>query len=373
MEFAAIVERNPHCPRVRNRKIFRFPAPSGPVDAPPESGSILAHLLLLQLKRIGDAVLTAPVLGALRQAMPDATLTLILSGPAGNLAPLFQKADQVLLWNEETWAGAVQFWERFAALRPDAVLDFTGSDRSALLAVTSGASIRAGYAKASSGRARSLAINLPCHAAVRDLHTIDFHHALPQAAGLPTVPVPDAGHLLLPSGDGNPSLPAGYVVIHPGTAREEKFWPAESWRALLQYLHQQYQCPLVLTGGTWAPEVQHIDTILDQLEVPVLNLSGRLSLVELARVIAGARLAITVDTGAMHLAASFEVPQISLFGPTNPFHWAPRHPLSRVLQAGVLPEQILHPKQGGSPMIRLEWDQVARAADSLLQSPVTRG
>ena len=36
----------------------------------------------------------------------------------------------------------------------------------------------------------------------------------------------------------------------------------------------------------------------------------------------------------MHLAAAWCRPQIVLFGPTNPFHWHPRHPACRVLQAG---------------------------------------
>ena len=36
----------------------------------------------------------------------------------------------------------------------------------------------------------------------------------------------------------------------------------------------------------------------------------------------------------MHLAAAWRRPQIVLFGPTNPFHWRPRHALARVLQAG---------------------------------------
>ena len=53
------------------------------------SHTILPGFLLLQLKRIGDAVLTAPALAALRAAYPDTTLTLVLSGAAGALAGLF--------------------------------------------------------------------------------------------------------------------------------------------------------------------------------------------------------------------------------------------------------------------------------------------
>ncbi len=36
----------------------------------------------------------------------------------------------------------------------------------------------------------------------------------------------------------------------------------------------------------------------------------------------------------MHLAAAARVPCVVLFGPTNPFHWRPRHASARVIQAG---------------------------------------
>ena len=36
----------------------------------------------------------------------------------------------------------------------------------------------------------------------------------------------------------------------------------------------------------------------------------------------------------MHLAAAFGIPQVVLYGPTNPYHWRPRHSASRVVMAG---------------------------------------
>jgi ADP-heptose:LPS heptosyltransferase len=152
------------------------------------------------------------------------------------------------------------------------------------------------------------------------------------------------------------------VLIHPGTAREEKFWPAAHWAALVDDLHHKYRVPIVLTGGNWEFERQHLAGILSATTVPILDLSGKLNLRQLAPVIAGARLAVTVDTAAMHLASSFCVPQIALFGPTNPFHWAPRHQGATVLQSGVPKGTPWRPKQAGAPMSGLAWETVAAAA-----------
>lgn len=326
----------------------------------------MPRILLLQLKRIGDAVLTAPVLGALRAAMPDAEITLALAGGAAELGPLFADADEILTWNGRR--PNLRFWKRLLSLRPDVVLDFTANDRSALLAWSTWAPVRAGYEKFADKFLRRHSWNRLSPASVRDLHTIDFHHALPAAAGLDLPPVSDSGHLKIPDGLALPDiLPQNYALIHPGTAREEKFWPAERWAGLMDHLHGGHRLPIVLTGGTSDFEQKHIHAILAATHAPVLNLSGSLSLGQLAGIIAKARLAVTVDTGAMHLAAAFGVPQAGLFGPTNPFHWAPRHPLSVILRAGYSSEKepSRDSRQRGFPMTQLTEKSVLTALDGL--------
>ena len=325
----------------------------------------LSRFLILQLKRIGDVVLTAPTLGALREAFPDAQLTLILAGAAGQLGALFPMVDEVRTWRPEKLN--LPLLHHLGGLSPDVVLDFTGTDRSAFLSLLSRAPVRVGYEKFATGFLRKIASTQLCGANVRNLHTIDFHHALPAAAGFLLPAVADAGHLALPAGLVLPPLPERYVVIHPGSAREEKFWPPEEWGALLDHLHQRHGVPLVLTGGDWDFEQSQIAAILSHTAAPILNLRGCLSLEQLAGVIAGARLAVTVDTAAVHLAAAFCVPQIALFGPTNPFHWSPRHPRAMVLQSGIKPGTPFQKKQRGASMAGLSWQTVALAVEALLR------
>ena len=325
---------------------------------------ILPGILVLQLKRIGDAVLTAPALGALRKALPATRITLVLAGAAGDLGPLFSSADEVLVWR--TAGLNLRLLNHVRRMKPGMVLDFTGTDRSALLSLVSGAAVRAGYGKFADSFFRRWACTVTCQAPVRDLHTIDFHHSLAQAAGLDVPVVPDAGHLTLPRELGLPPLPDNYILVHPGTARDEKFWPPGHWSALLDYWHARHGVPLVLTGGGWDFERKHIAAILSGTKAPVLDLREKLNLPQLAGVIAGAKLAVTVDTAAMHMAAAFQVPQVALFGPTNPFHWAPRHARAIVLQSGVEPSAASLAKQAGAPMDGLAVATVAAAADRLL-------
>jgi heptosyltransferase I len=66
-----------------------------------------------------------------------------------------------------------------------------------------------------------------------------------------------------------------------------------------------------------------IREIIAQSEVPPLSLAGRTTLAELASVLKTARLAVTADTGPMHLAAALGTPVAALFGPTAPWRTGP--------------------------------------------------
>jgi ADP-heptose:LPS heptosyltransferase len=102
----------------------------------------------------------------------------------------------------------------------------------------------------------------------------------------------------------------------------------------------------------------------------VVNLAGTKSLLTLAALARDARLVVSCDTGIVHLAAAFETPQVALYGPTNPFHWRPRHPRAIVLSAAnpEAPLTTFEPRAKGAPMDLLSTALVIHATDSLLAS-----
>ena len=75
--------------------------------------------------------------------------------------------------------------------------------------------------------------------------------------------------------------------------------------------------------------------IVRQSDAPLLNLAGRTSLPELAAVLRRARLAVTTDTGAMHLAAALGTPVVALFGPTAPWRTGPFGSGHQVVRLGL--------------------------------------
>jgi ADP-heptose:LPS heptosyltransferase len=63
---------------------------------------------------------------------------------------------------------------------------------------------------------------------------------------------------------------------------------------------------------------------------PAIDVAGRLSLGALAAVHRQARLVVTTDSGALHVAAAMGAPAVGLFGPGDPFRFAPLAPPDRV-------------------------------------------
>lgn len=328
----------------------------------------MQRILVIQLKRIGDFILTVPAVAALRAANPGAEIVMLVSSVVADLAQCIPAVNRVIPYhagrtNLETWSSAIAGeWE--------ACLDFTGTDRSALLTKLSHAGRRIGYAKFAGDGLRKLAYNELCEASVRQLHTVHFHQALVQqytgntSSGVPAVlfQIPPKIQANAAEKFAKAGLHGRFAILHPGTAREEKFWLDERWCEVAEHLHQQRHLTVVLTGAGDGVEKPHLKHIKKLLRTPVIDLTGQLTLVELAALIKECELIVGVDSMAMHLASILTRPQIALFGPTNPFHWRPLHDRAIVLQGEneISPQHFL-PQSSGCDMKLISTDSVISA------------
>lgn len=334
--------------------------------------AVVQRILIIQLKRLGDFILTVPVVPALRSAYPHAELVMVVPAAVAGLARCVSQVDRVIPFytgrlNLETWTTAL-------AGEWDACLDFTGSDRSALLTKLSRATHRVGYAKHARGL-RKHAYTALSDASVRDLHTVEFHLALLEKLGSASWPAGQGHSLHVPEPVRDhvrallheAGVRGKYAIVHPGTAREEKFWVDERWAEICAHLHHQEQLHVVLTGTGDGLEKPHLEELRQRLQVPFADLTGKVSLVEFAAVVADCEIIVGVDSMAMHVASLYGKPQVALFGPTNPFHWRPRHDRARVLLAGhEVPVTQFQPKERKRDMKLISTQMVIDATRSLL-------
>ena len=335
------------------------------------------RILVLQLKRIGDVILTTPALWALRQNLPKAKIVLAVEAGSRELLPAIDYVDDTLVYARHGENGAV--WRHLLLRHYDACLDFTGTDRSALFAVLSKASKRATFEWVQRSRFRHMFYNELIASSVRDNHTVDHYLHLLRALNIPAPLEPrimlnlpewallKARQLLGESGvaDGSP-----YVLVHPGTARPEKYWPAERWAEVIAWCEGHLQMPCVLSGSADGHEQSHLAKIRKLYPgIAERDLSGRLDLLTLAALTQRASLVLSVDSAPMHLAGAFKRPQVAIFGPTNPFHWRPRQENAVILQgtgpAGAQTPQDFRPQQPGGAMTEISTQMVIDAIVAL--------
>jgi heptosyltransferase-2 len=92
------------------------------------------------------------------------------------------------------------------------------------------------------------------------------------------------------------------IAFAPGAGAVKRCWPIERFVELGRVLVREYDARLVVVGG---PEDRHLGGQLESgLRPAVLNLAGRTTLRETAAVLERCQLAVTTDSGPMHLAAA---------------------------------------------------------------------
>jgi ADP-heptose:LPS heptosyltransferase len=335
-------------------------------------------ILLLQLKRIGDLILTTPSIRCLREAFPQAQLALVADASCASLLDSIAIDERWIYYKGDGLKGMLGFglnaWlkHRFLPFRPDWTLDFTGTDRSAYLSALSRSTRRVTFERFRKKSLRRFIFTDFVRSSVVERHTADHYIDLLKPLGIARDNVPLDVHLTDEAFASSRALLAragvggSYAVIHAGTARPEKYWSVKGWAEVIDFLHAECGLRSILTGSRDPLEQQHLSEIRSHLHYNAVDLSGKTDLASLGAIIKGANLFCGVDTAAMHLADAMRTPCVALFGPTNPYHWLPRHTRSITLRACTPPP--FGPRQNGGPMQEMSPGSVINALKEVLEA-----
>jgi len=217
-------------------------------------------------------------------------------------------------------------------------------------------------------------------------HVGETFAAVWAAAGLATAPGP--GGLLSDPAD-HASLRRRYglddrplVVLHPGSGDHfpGRRWPAEYFGALLPLLADEGRCQVVVTGIRSERRLtsQVVAAAVSVSPDAVIDLTGKLDVIALVDLLAGAALLVTNDTGPLHLADAMGTRTVGLFGPNTPHRYGPRSPGSISLHADLPCSPCLDDRQMKrsscshySCMTSLSVHDVAMACQIAVDSPAS--
>ena len=121
-----------------------------------------------------------------------------------------------------------------------------------------------------------------------------------------------------------------YWAFAPGAEYgPAKCWPASHYAELARSLHAAHGLPVLLLGS--GKEVVLCEEIATAAPGACQVLAGRTTLLDAMALIAAARGVVSNDSGLMHVAAAFGVPQVAVFGSTSPEHTPPLNPRAHVI------------------------------------------
>ena len=129
-------------------------------------------------------------------------------------------------------------------------------------------------------------------------------------------------------------LAGRYIHLHPASRWRFKCWPSERVAALCDELALR-GWPVVLSAAPDAEEMALVRAVRSVARAPTFDLSGQLTLKELAALAARARLFVGVDSAPMHIAAAMGTPTVAIFGPSGEREWGPWHTAHRIVASTI--------------------------------------
>ena len=295
-------------------------------------GEGATRVLIIAPQWIGDAVMTQPLLAKLAARGAQITVAALPW-----VAPVYRAMPQVQAVIEWPLAhgrlDAAKRWRLARELRGrfDAAYVLPNSLKSALIPWLARIPVRIGYR----GEARFVLLNRRLPNPQGRPPMVAFYSAL---AGTPTPvsPAPERPSLrfdatVLDAATRTAQVqPGAYWAFAPGAEYgPAKCWPAEHYAALARSLFAAHGLPVLLIGS--GKEAELCERIADHAPGACKVLAGKTSLIDAMALIAAARGVVSNDSGLMHVAAAFGVPQVAVFGSTSPEHTPPLNSRARVL------------------------------------------
>jgi heptosyltransferase II len=304
----------------------------------PETGAAeknYKRVLIVRTDRVGDVILSTPVIKALRGAYPGAYLAMVVRPYTRVIVEGNPYLDEVILYDKEGlekgWLSTLRFSRTLAKNKFDLAIVLNPSNRSNLIPFLAGIPKRVGYN-------RKLGWLLTDR--IKDIksegkkHEIEYNLDLVRTLGvqpgdtssfMPIAPESEkwAETIFLKE---NITSSDRLAVINPGASDNSKMWMPERFAQVANKLFEKGM-KIVILGGPGDKKV--CQEVIDRLLCPHINLVGNNDISQAASFLRRCSLFISSDTGPMHIASSCAVPVVAILGRSqpglSPLRWGPHN------------------------------------------------
>ncbi|MFH1380233.1 MAG: glycosyltransferase family 9 protein [bacterium] len=276
-------------------------------------------ILVIQLRRLGDVLLTTPAVESLKRSFPQSRIDFLVEKAGGEILQNNPYISQIHIYKKSNSLQWIYFIRR---QKYDWVLDFLGNPRTSVLTALSGARVKAGFNYPVRGRLYNhRAQIIPGRRSV-----VDFKLALLQRLGLS---ISHSGPAMYVNGlerqeieyflkkytlNTNKIL----VGIAPASRRQTRQWLPEYYAQICDRLITRHNAHVIMLWGPGEEDVVE-NVRIRMKEKPIIP--ALLNLRMLGALIQQCSVVIANSNGPMHMAEALHVPTITIYGPNDPVSW----------------------------------------------------
>jgi heptosyltransferase-2 len=316
-------------------------------------------ILIIAPNWIGDAVMTQPLLTALKTQHPNSTIDVLASNW---VAPIYRACTEVndvieadFQHKQLQWRLRKQLARELQLKNYQACFILPNSFKSAIIPWLANIPFRIGYRGELRFGLINLALNNPSK--VKRPPMIEHYLALSQLLtdGNPITASPPEPKLYVSPGakqstnkkllDANLDPNAVFIFCPGAEYGPSKRWPTNHFAALANNLiHTHSNANIILLGSKSDHPLAEEMLQQCQSSTKIHNWCGNTSLDEAIALIGLAKAVVSNDSGLMHIAAALKTPQVAIFGSSDPAHTPPLSEKARVIWLN-LPCSPCHKKE----------------------------
>lgn len=325
---------------------------------------IFERILIVRTDRLGDVLLSTPVIKALRDSESNAYIAMMVRKETADIVLGNPYLDQVLIYDKygihKSWWGTLKFALMLRKERFNLAIILHPTNRAHLVAFFAQIPRRIGYHRKlgflltdrikhtkEEGRKHELEYNL-------DL--VRYLNIEPKDKSLLMPIRPDSEKRVqalfkqynLTREDTEVSAYRGetskkryirhkIVVINPAASCPSKMWPRERFAHIADRLIEDYHVKIIIITGPGEEAISK--EVAKEMRCPAIDLGGKTSVSVLASLLKRASLLISTDSGPMHIAAALGVSVLAIFGRAqpglSPRRWGPVGENTHILHKDV--------------------------------------
>jgi len=339
------------------------------------------RILIVRTDRIGDVILSTPVIKELRENYPDAYIAMMVSPYTKDIVEANPGLDEAIIYDKEVlhkgWLESIRFSQELKNKKFDLAIILHPSNRVHIVTFLAAIPKRIGYIK-DMGFLLTDGIKHTKQFGLK--HESEYNLDLVRRLGIKVknrdlfMPIKEESErwvddLFKREGikENDPLL-----IINPAASCPSRIWPYERFAEVADKLVEKCGFKVLVIGGP--KETLAAGNVIKYMRKTAIDVAGKTSISQLASLLKRGRLLISNDSGPVHIASALGIPVVSIFSRSqkglSPTRWGPLGKFDKVLHkdvgcVGCLAHNCV---KGFACLKAITVDDVLKAAEDILEN-----